>query len=123
MLQVLVCVKVEFACVELKKYARHRPNIRFFVPAVVLEDDFRRPVLSSVDYQSVLFEAKSGAPKVNDFDTAGVRPEPFSFPTVIRLRTLVYHIFILYLLKRLEGRFAYYRYLRGVSHKCRFITR
>ena len=53
MLQVLICLKKEFTRVKLNKDASHRPNVSLLVPSLILQYDFRSPVLPCVDDQGV----------------------------------------------------------------------
>jgi len=67
---VLMSIEEQFARVKFYQNARHRPNVRGFVPSSCFKNDFGCSVLASVDYQSVVFIVVGRASKVNNFDIA-----------------------------------------------------
>ena len=67
MLQILICVKKEFAGVKLYKNAGHGPNITLLIPGVIFKNDFRCSILSCVNYEGVTFMFVRCPTKVNNF--------------------------------------------------------
>lgn len=77
-LQVFICVKKEFASVELYQDACHRPDVTLFIPRDVFKYDFRCSVLPGVDDQSVTLVRISCPTEVNDLDLTRGRLAPLA---------------------------------------------
>lgn len=56
--------------------ADHGPDITLLIPLAAVEDDFRSPVLPSVDYRVMLLLIICGTSKVNDLDRLIQRSKP-----------------------------------------------
>jgi len=76
---VLVSVEEQFASVELNQNAGHWPDVRGFIPSQSFKDNLRGPVLSSVNYQCVIFIMVRWAAEVNYFYIALFWLQPLIF--------------------------------------------
>ena len=58
-------VKEELARVKLNQNASHWPDVTFFVPRSIFEDNLRRAILSRINYQRMAFIFVGGPSKIN----------------------------------------------------------
>jgi len=82
---VLMSVEEEFTRVKLDKDARHRPNIRSFVPHKVLKDNLRRSILPRVNDQRVPLIVIGRPAKVDHLNLCVQWFEPNSLTRLLRL--------------------------------------
>ena len=94
MLQVLVSVKEELARVKLDHDTRHGPDVTFLVPSLVLEDNFGRAVLSSIDDSCVPLVLISCTSEVNYFDLATAHFVPLTTQLLLALAREIARIIV-----------------------------